>query len=83
MTRKIRKPLQQISIIVTLSFVSSNTLKFLFEQNPTYWRLAYFNTSWADKNVFNRPATNQIKLQLKLNCQKQKFDSLFKSVFSV
>ena len=36
MTRKIRKPLQQISIIVTLSFVSSNTLKFLFEQNPTF-----------------------------------------------
>ena len=45
-------------------------------------KAAYFYTSWAEKNVFNRPTTNQIKLQSKFNCQKTKIRLLL-SVFSV
>ena len=40
------------------------------EEDTLFIKAAYFYTSWAGKNVFNRPSGNQIKLQPKLNCRK-------------
>ena len=53
------------------------------DENTLFIKAAYFYTSWAGKNVFNRPAANQIKLQPQLNCQKTKIQLYIESVFSV